>query len=111
MASRSRKWTRIASCACLDSLSHASADKLTTLLGAANFKVNPFWTSLFSDALKNRDVTDIAFTGIASGGGGGAGGDAPAAAAGGEAAAAAEAPKAAAKEESSEEEMELDLFG
>merc|ERR1711916_41601 len=81
-------------------------DKLTQLMSAAKISVNPFWPSLFSDALKNRDITEIAFTGLGGGGGGGgaeaaAGGDAPAQ----EEVKVEENPA----EPSSEEEMELDL--
>jgi large subunit ribosomal protein LP1 len=85
-------------------------DKLIKLLNAAKLTVNPFWPSLFSEALKNRDLTDLALSGIGAGGGGGGGGaeQAPAAA--------DTAPKAADKKEekkeekkeaSEEEEMEL----
>ncbi len=86
-------------------------DKLIKLLNAAKISVNPFWPSLFSDTLKNRDLTELALSGIGAGAG-----PAPAAAAVTGAAEAAPAAAAAEKKEekkeaSEEEEMELDLFG
>merc|ERR1711991_242624 len=85
-----------------------TADKLTKVLEAANISVNPFFPSLFSDAMRNRDIAEIAFTGI---GGGGGGGGAVAETGAAEAEAPKEEAKAPQPEEESDEEMELDLFG
>ncbi|KAK0635897.1 60s acidic ribosomal protein-domain-containing protein [Bombardia bombarda] len=73
-----------------------TADKLTTLIKAANIvDVEPIWASLFAKALEGKDVKDLLLN-VGSGGG------APAAAAAGGVAAsggAAEEAKAEEKEE------------
>ncbi|EAY19996.1 60S acidic ribosomal protein P1, putative [Trichomonas vaginalis G3] len=71
-----------------------TAEKLNTLIKAANVKLNNYWVDLFADYFKNHDVTELVKNGAA-------GGAAPAAAAAGGAAAAEEAPK---EEEKKEEE-------
>ncbi|EAY02494.1 60S acidic ribosomal protein P1, putative [Trichomonas vaginalis G3] len=71
-----------------------TAEKLNTLIKAANVQLENYWVDLFADYFKNHDVTELVKNGAA-------GGAAPAAAAAGGAAAAEEAPK---EEEKKEEE-------
>ena len=85
-------------------------DKLGSLLQAANVEVNPFWLSLYSRVLKNRNLKDLIMEGIGGGGGGGAGGSS------GQAAGADAGDEAPAKEPTPEpseesEDLDLDLFG
>ncbi|KAK3179745.1 60S acidic ribosomal protein P1 [Lecanicillium sp. MT-2017a] len=84
-----------------------TADKLQTLIKAANVEVEPIWTSIFAKALEGKDIKDL-LVNVGSGGGAAApaGGAAPAAAAGD---APAEAPKEEEKEES-DEDMGFGLF-
>ncbi|KAM3511298.1 hypothetical protein MY11210_005035 [Beauveria gryllotalpidicola] len=83
-----------------------TADKLQSLIKAANVDVEPIWTSIFAKALEGKDVKDL-LVNVGSGGGAApaAGGAAPAA--GG----AAEAPAEEAKEEEKEESDEDMGFG
>ncbi|KAF9431358.1 60S acidic ribosomal protein P1 [Entomortierella beljakovae] len=84
-----------------------TADKLQTLLKAADVEVDAIWTTLFAKALDGKDVAGM-LSNV------GAGGAAPAAAAGGAAAggAAAEAEKAEEKKEEAKEESDDDMgFG
>merc|ERR1711970_480285 len=85
-----------------------TADKITSILKAANVSVEPFWPGLFAGALKDVNVSDlISNIGSGAGSAGPAGG---AAAAGG--GAAEDAPKEEAKKESSSEESDDDMgFG
>ncbi|KAI9829782.1 MAG: 60S acidic ribosomal protein P1 [Sarea resinae] len=75
-----------------------TADKLQSLIKAANVDVEPIWTTLFAKALEGKDVKDLLLN-VGSGGGAAA---APAAAGG----AAVEATPEAAAEEKKEEEKE-----
>ncbi|KAL1918745.1 ribosomal protein P1 [Calcarisporiella thermophila] len=80
-----------------------TADKLQTLVKAANIEVEPVWASIFAKALEGKDVKDL-ITSIGSGAAAPAvGGAAAGGAAGGDAAAAEEK-----KEEKKEEEEEED---
>ncbi|PMD27177.1 hypothetical protein NA56DRAFT_616468 [Hyaloscypha hepaticicola] len=84
-----------------------TADKLTTLIKAANIEdVEPIWCSLFAKALEGKDVKDLLLN-VGSGGGAAAaptaGGAAPAAA--------AEETKEEEKEEAKEESDEDMGFG
>jgi large subunit ribosomal protein LP1 len=76
-----------------------TADKLQTIIKAADVEVEPIWTTLFAKALEGKDVKDILLN-VGSGGG------AAAAPAAGGAAAGGAAPAAEAKEEEKEEEKE-----
>merc|ERR1711970_687438 len=84
-----------------------TADKITSILKAANVSVEPFWPGLFAGALKDVNVSDL-ISNIGSGagaapaaGGGAAAGGAP-----------AEEAKEEAKKESSSEESDDDMgFG
>ncbi|KAM3508118.1 hypothetical protein MY10362_001395 [Beauveria mimosiformis] len=83
-----------------------TADKLQSLIKAANVEVEPIWTSIFAKALEGKDVKEL-LVNVGSGGGAApaAGGAAPAA--GG----AADAPAEEAKEEEKEESDEDMGFG
>ncbi|KAF3921248.1 hypothetical protein ABW21_db0205570 [Orbilia brochopaga] len=75
------------------------AEKLQTLLKAAEVDVEPIWTTLFAKALEGKDVKDLLLN-VGSGGGAPAAGGATTAAGGG--AAAADEVKEEAKEEEKE---------
>ncbi|KAK8146755.1 60S acidic ribosomal protein P1 [Beauveria asiatica] len=83
-----------------------TADKLQSLIKAANVEVEPIWTTIFAKALEGKDVKEL-LVNVGSGGGAApaAGGAAPAA--GG----AADAPAEEAKEEEKEESDEDMGFG
>ena len=87
-----------------------TADKLSTILKAANVEIEPFWTGLFAKALTGIDVKDlISNVGASAGAAPAAGSAAPAA--GG--AAPAEEKKEEKKEESedeSDDDMGFGLF-
>ncbi|XP_074656909.1 large ribosomal subunit protein P1-like [Tubulanus polymorphus] len=85
-----------------------TADKLATILKAANVKTEPYWPGLFAKALSGIDIKSLVSNiGTAAPSAGGA---APAAAAGGAAPAAEE--KKEEKKEESEEESDDDMgFG
>ncbi|EPE05675.1 60s acidic ribosomal protein p1 [Ophiostoma piceae UAMH 11346] len=85
-----------------------SADKINTLIKAANVEVEPIWAQLFAKALEGKDVKDL-LSNVGSGGGAAAPA-AGAAAAGG--AAAEEAPEEAKVEEKeeSDDDMGFGLF-
>ncbi|XP_076064223.1 ribosomal protein LP1 [Oratosquilla oratoria] len=90
-----------------------TADKLTTLLKAANVDIEPYWPGLFAKAAGGLDLKAlVSNVGSGVGVGGGGGGAAPAAAGG-----AADAPAEEKKEEKEEEPEESDddmgfsLFG
>ncbi|KAM7218728.1 60s Acidic ribosomal domain containing protein [Rhypophila decipiens] len=86
-----------------------TADKLTTLIKAANVvDVEPIWASLFAKALEGKELKDL-LTNVGSGGGAAAAPAAGGAAAGG--AAAAEEAKEEAKEEEKEESDDDMGFG
>ncbi|KAK2161135.1 hypothetical protein NP493_1602g00021 [Ridgeia piscesae] len=82
-----------------------TADKITTILKAANVSVEPIWPSLFAKALSGIEVKDL-ITKIGSS----AGSAGPAAAGGGSGAAPA-AEEAKKEEEKEEEEEEDDDMG
>ncbi|KAM3556258.1 hypothetical protein MY1884_005172 [Beauveria asiatica] len=83
-----------------------TADKLQSLIKAANVEVEPIWTTIFAKALEGKDVKEL-LVNVGSGGGAApaAGGAAPAA--GG----ATDAPAEEAKEEEKEESDEDMGFG
>ncbi|KAM7207603.1 60s Acidic ribosomal domain containing protein [Naviculisporaceae sp. PSN 640] len=86
-----------------------TADKITTIIKAANIAdVEPIWASLFAKALEGKDLKDL-LTNVGSGGGAAAAPAAGGAAAGG--AAAAEETKEEAKEEEKEESDDDMGFG
>ncbi|KAH6874780.1 60S acidic ribosomal protein P1 [Thelonectria olida] len=85
-----------------------TADKLSTLIKAADVEVEPIWTSLFAKALEGKDVKDL-LVNVGSGGGAAAAGG-PAAAAGGAAEAEAEAEEKEEEKEESDEDMGFGLF-
>ncbi|CAA6663165.1 unnamed protein product [Spirodela intermedia] len=92
-----------------DSIS-ITAEKIATLVKAANVKVDSYWPSLFAKLLEKRSVDDLILN-VGSGGGGAP--VAVAATAGGGAAAAAPAPVEEKKEEPKEEsddDMGFSLF-
>merc|ERR1712087_196158 len=78
-----------------------TADKIEAILKAANVRVKPFWPSLFTRVLANRNIEELV---ISSGGGAAAPAAAPAG--GAPVAAAADAAPAAAKETKKEEKKE-----
>lgn len=84
-----------------DDNSPVTADKLSTLLKAANVDVEPFWPGIFAKAVESINLKDLV-SNVGSGAG------APAAAAGGAAAAAAAPAAEEKKEEKKEEEEEED---
>ncbi|KAH7447880.1 hypothetical protein KP509_01G125200 [Ceratopteris richardii] len=86
-----------------------TAEKISTLVKAANVTVEPFWPSLFAKLLESRNIEDL-ITNVGSGGGGGAvTAAAPAAAAESAPAAPVEEKKEEPKEES-DEDMGFSLF-
>ncbi|KAI9225565.1 MAG: 60S acidic ribosomal protein p1 [Piptocephalis tieghemiana] len=74
-----------------------TADKIQTLVKAANVDVEPVWISIFAKALEGRDISDLLMN-VSS-----AAGSAPAAGGAAGGAAAAEETKEEAKEEEKEE--------
>ncbi|KAL8538230.1 hypothetical protein ACS0TY_000268 [Phlomoides rotata] len=87
-----------------------TAEKIATLLKAANLSVESYWPSLFAKLCEKRNVEDL-LTNVGSGGGGAVAVSAPAGGASGGAAAAA-APVAEAKKEEEKEESDDDMgFG
>ncbi|XP_047323365.1 60S acidic ribosomal protein P1-like [Impatiens glandulifera] len=89
-----------------------TAEKIATLVKAANVSVESYWPSLFAKLAEKRNIEDLIMN-VGSGGGGAAPVAAAAAASGGAAAAAPakEEKKAEVKEESDEEEFGFDMFG
>ncbi|XP_047322548.1 60S acidic ribosomal protein P1-like [Impatiens glandulifera] len=89
-----------------------TAEKIATLVKAANVSVESYWPSLFAKLAEKRNIEDLIMN--VGSGGGGAAPVAVAASGGGAAAAAApakEEKKAEVKEESDEEEFGFDMFG
>ncbi|KAF2117685.1 60s acidic ribosomal protein-domain-containing protein [Lophiotrema nucula] len=87
-----------------------TADKLTSLIGAAKVEgVEPIWASLFAKALEGKDVKDLLLN-VGSGGGAAAAPAAGGAAAGGEAAAEEKAEEKEEEKEESDEDMGFGLF-
>jgi large subunit ribosomal protein LP1 len=85
-----------------------TADKITTLTGAAGVELEPIWATLLAKALEGKNVKDL-LSNVGSGGGAPvAAGGAPAAAAGG---AAPEAPKEEEKKKEEEKEESDDDMG
>eukprot|EP00270_Netrium_digitus_P011699 TRINITY_DN372_c2_g2_i1.p1 TRINITY_DN372_c2_g2~~TRINITY_DN372_c2_g2_i1.p1 ORF type:complete len:115 (+),score=52.49 TRINITY_DN372_c2_g2_i1:50-394(+) len=84
-----------------------TADKIMTLVKAANVTIESYWPALFAKLLEKRSVDDL-ISNVGSGGGGAAVavGGAPAAAGGGGDAAEAKEEKKEEKEEEKEEEDE-----
>jgi len=78
-----------------------TADKLNTLISAANVDVEPIWATLLAKALEGKNVKEL-LSNVGSGGGAPATGIAPAAAG----AAAATAPVEEEKKEEKKEEKE-----
>ncbi|KAM4057483.1 ribosomal protein [Hirsutella rhossiliensis] len=85
-----------------------TADKLQSLIKAANVEVEPIWTSIFAQALAGKDIKDL-LVNVSSGSGAAAPAAGGAAAAGGADAPAAEEKKEEEKEES-DEDMGFGLF-
>ncbi|KAK7074857.1 60S acidic ribosomal protein P1 [Halocaridina rubra] len=84
-----------------------TAEKINSILKAANVTVEPYWPGLFAKAASGLDLKSIVCN-VGSGVGAGGGGGAPAA--GGGAAAAAAAPAVEEKkEESAAEESDEDM--
>uniref|UniRef100_A0A1D1Z9A0 60S acidic ribosomal protein P1 n=1 Tax=Anthurium amnicola TaxID=1678845 RepID=A0A1D1Z9A0_9ARAE len=89
-----------------------TAEKIATLVKAANVKVDSYWPSLFAKLLEKRSVDDLIMS-VGSGGGGAPVAAAAPAAGGGGAGAAAPAPVEEKKEEAkeeSDEDMGFSLF-
>eukprot|EP00252_Welwitschia_mirabilis_P016119 TRINITY_DN35631_c0_g1_i1.p1 TRINITY_DN35631_c0_g1~~TRINITY_DN35631_c0_g1_i1.p1 ORF type:complete len:111 (-),score=34.46 TRINITY_DN35631_c0_g1_i1:214-546(-) len=82
-----------------------TAEKILTLVNAANVKVESYWPSLIAKLLEKKDAGDL----IQSIGSGGACVAAAPAVGGGAAAAAAEAPKVEEKKEEPQEESDEDM--
>ncbi|XP_078448388.1 large ribosomal subunit protein P1-like [Wolffia australiana] len=90
-----------------------TAEKIATLVKAANVKIDSFWPSLFAKLLEKRSVEDLILNVGSGGGGAPVAVAAPSAAGGGAAAAAAAAPVEEKKEEPKEEsddDMGFSLF-
>ncbi|CAI9762518.1 unnamed protein product [Fraxinus pennsylvanica] len=83
-----------------------TAEKIATLVKAANVKVESYWPSLFAKLCEKRNVEDLV-TNVGAGGGGAA--VAVAAPAGGAGAAAEAAPAAEEKKEEPKEESDDDM--
>jgi len=84
-----------------------TAEKINTILKAANVEVEPFWPGLFAKCLETVDIKDL-ISNVGSGVGAAPAAGAAAPAAGG----AAEAPKEVAKKEEEPEESDDDMgFG
>ncbi|XP_057799882.1 60S acidic ribosomal protein P1-like [Salvia miltiorrhiza] len=88
-----------------------TAEKISTLLKAANLSVESYWPSLFAKLCEKRNVEDLIVNVGAGGGGGAVAVAAPAGAAGGAAAAAAPAAEEKKKEEEKEESDDDMGFG
>ncbi|XP_057787576.1 60S acidic ribosomal protein P1-like [Salvia miltiorrhiza] len=88
-----------------------TAEKISTLLKAANLSVESYWPSLFSKLCEKRNVEDLIVNVGAGGGGGAVAVAAPTGAAGGAAAAAAPAAEEKKKEEEKEESDDDMGFG
>ncbi|KAI6697735.1 hypothetical protein NL676_017854 [Syzygium grande] len=84
-----------------------TAEKIATLVKAANVSVDSYWPSLFAKLAEKRSVGDLIMN-VGSGGGGGAP-VAVAAPAGGGAGAAAAAPAVEEKKEEPKEESDDDM--
>ena len=85
--------------------SNFQAEKIQTILKAANVDVEPFWPGLFSKCLESVKIKDL-LSNVGSGVG-----SSPAAGAGPAAGGAADAPKEEAKKESEPEEESDDDMG
>ncbi|XP_057774134.1 60S acidic ribosomal protein P1-like [Salvia miltiorrhiza] len=88
-----------------------TAEKISTLLKAANLSVESYWPSLFAKLCEKRNVEDLIVNVGAGGGGGAVAVAAPTGAAGGGAAAAAPAVEEKKKEEEKEESDDDMGFG
>merc|ERR1711911_241146 len=89
----------------LDDDAAITAEKISTILKAADVKVEPYWPGLFAKALEGVDVKALS-TNVGSGAGAAPAGGAPAAAASADAPAAVE-KKEEKKEESEEEDDDM----
>ncbi|MQM14163.1 hypothetical protein Taro_047097 [Colocasia esculenta] len=90
-----------------------TSEKISTLVKAANVKVDSYWPSLFAKLLEKRSVEDLILSVGSGGGGAPVAAAAPTAGGGGGAAAAAAAPVEEKKEEPKEEsddDMGFSLF-
>eukprot|EP00249_Psilotum_nudum_P006356 c19667_g1_i1 orf=255-596(+) len=85
-----------------------TAEKIMTLVKAANVKVDSYWPGLFAKLLEKHRVEDL-ITNVGSGGGGAAIAVSTGAAASGGSAAPAAAPVEEKKEEPKEEESDEDM--
>ncbi|KAJ7529811.1 hypothetical protein O6H91_15G066800 [Diphasiastrum complanatum] len=85
-----------------------TAEKIATLVKAANVKIESYWPSLFAKLLEKRSVEDL-IVNVGSGGGGAAVAVSAGAPASGAAAAAAAAPAEEEKKEEPKEESDEDM--
>ncbi|CAA0813063.1 60S acidic ribosomal protein family [Striga hermonthica] len=85
-----------------------TAEKIATLVKAANLTVESYWPSLFAKLCEKRDIEDL-ITNVGSGGGAAVAVSAPAAGSSGGAAAAAATPAAEEKKEEPKEESDDDM--
>ncbi|EHA8590990.1 60S acidic ribosomal protein P1 [Cocos nucifera] len=85
-----------------------TAEKISTLVKAANLKIDSYWAPLFAKLLEKRSVDDLILSVGSGGGGAPVAGSAPAGGAGGAAATAA-APAAEEKKEEPKEESDDDM--
>ncbi|RKP12178.1 60s acidic ribosomal protein-domain-containing protein [Piptocephalis cylindrospora] len=84
-----------------------TADKIQSLVKAANVDVEPVWVSIFAKALEGKDLSELLMNvGSAAGGAPAAGG----AAAGGAAAAEEKVEEKAEEKEESDDDMGFGLF-
>ncbi|KAI9295049.1 hypothetical protein K502DRAFT_324553 [Neoconidiobolus thromboides FSU 785] len=84
-----------------------TADKINTIVKAANVTVEPIWASLFAKVFEGKDVSELLLN---VGSGSGAAPAAAAPTAGGDAAAAPKAEEKAEEEEESDGDMGFGLF-
>lgn len=89
-------------------LTYWQAEKISTLVKAANVQIESYWPGLFAKLLEKRNIEDL-ISNVGSGGGGASAAVAVAPSGGGGAPAAAAAPAAEEKKEEPKEESDDDM--
>ncbi|XP_057841566.1 large ribosomal subunit protein P1 [Cryptomeria japonica] len=85
-----------------------TAEKITTLVKAANVQIESYWPGLFAKLLEKRNIEDLILS-VGSGGGGAAAAAVAAAPSGGSGGAAPAAPPPEEKKEEPKEESDDDM--